>query len=84
MDIEKFDQFFERLPISRAVLSDRLSWLIDSGVMEKCPPDAKRGVYNLTDKGLALQPTFMAMREWGDTWLFDANEKHKQDYFTQK
>jgi len=84
LGIEKFDQLFERLPISRAILSNRLTWLIDSGLMEKCPPDAKRALYQLTDKARALEPTFTALREWGDTWLFDADEKRGAHYSTQK
>lgn len=83
LGVERFDHFFERLPISRAVLSDRMSWLIDSGLIEKCPPEAKRGLYKLTDKGKALEPTFAAIREWSDSWLFADDEQRNEDFLSE-
>ena len=67
---ERFDQFLERLDISRAALSSRLGILVAGGVLERVPPEGKRAVYRLTDAGHALKPTYEALRAWGDAWLF--------------
>jgi DNA-binding HxlR family transcriptional regulator len=68
--IRRFDQFQERLGISRNILNQRLTWLVDQGVMEKVqysehPP---RYEYELTSKGRDLSPVVTAMRQWGDKY----------------
>lgn len=69
LGVERFDDFVDRLDISRAALTSRLQWMIDAGVMERIPPEGRRAVYRLTDAGLALRPTYDAIRAWGDQWL---------------
>lgn len=69
LGVDRFDSFLERLPISRAVLTARLGWLVDAGLMRREPPEARRARYRLTDAGLALEPLMLTMREWGDRWL---------------
>jgi DNA-binding HxlR family transcriptional regulator len=66
--IRRFDQFQERLGISRNILNQRLNWLVDNGVLERVqynehPP---RHEYKLTAKGRDLWPVLTAMRQWGD------------------
>ena len=68
LGISRFDQFHERLGISRNVLNERLATLVDAGVLEKVaysehPP---RYDYHLTDKGRDLWPVLTALRQWGD------------------
>jgi DNA-binding HxlR family transcriptional regulator len=70
LGIRRFDQFQERLGISRNILNQRLSFLVDAGVLEKVkysehPP---RYEYRLTIKGRDLWPVLTAMRQWGDTY----------------
>lgn len=69
-----FDGFMERLPISRAALSSRLTMLLDAGLAERDPPDAKRARYILTPAGIALQPVYEAMGKWSTQHLFEAGE----------
>ncbi|MGY4398851.1 DNA-binding HxlR family transcriptional regulator [Sphingomonas sp. UYAg733] len=76
---ERFDQFLERLDISRAALSSRLGILVAGGVLERVPPEGKRAVYRLTDAGQALKPTYEALRAWGDAWLFAGEDRRGQD-----
>ena len=68
MGITRFDQFQERLGISRNILNSRLTWLVDQGVLDKVlysehPP---RYQYRLTAKGRDLWPVINTMRQWGD------------------
>jgi DNA-binding HxlR family transcriptional regulator len=71
LGIRRFDDFVERLGISRNVLANRLDTLVDAGVLERRPYDEARGRfdYHLTDKGRALWPVMIALRQWGDEWL---------------
>ena len=50
----------------------RLKKLVDGGVLERRPlhSDAKRHEYVLTEKGEDLFATVVALRQWGDRWLF--------------
>lgn len=75
LGVDRFDAFMERLPISRAALSSRLGILVESGVMERDPPEGRRAAYRLTEAGQALRPTYEAMRAWGDQWLFSPDER---------
>src|SRR5690606_11883500 len=70
LGVSRFDEFQERLGISRNVLNDRLGRLVAEGVLEKVPyqDNPPRSDYRLTDKGRALWTVVEAMREWGDRW----------------
>jgi DNA-binding HxlR family transcriptional regulator len=68
LGVRRFDQLQERLGISRNILNQRLTGLVDQGVLEKVrysdhPP---RSEYRLTAKGRDLWPVLNAMRQWGD------------------
>ena len=69
--VRRFDDFVERLGISRNVLTNRLDTLVDAGVLERVPYDQGRNRYDyvLTDKGRALWPILVTMRQWGDEWI---------------
>jgi len=56
--------------ISTNILADRLSKLEQSGVINKQrdPSKGSKIIYTLTDKGLALMPTMLAMMEWSETY----------------
>ena len=69
LGIERFEDFMTRLPISRAALASRLQMLVEAGVLERVPPDARRANYRLTEAGRALRPTLDAIKAWGEAWL---------------
>lgn len=52
--------------ISSNVLADRLSALVESGIVTKSgdPTHAQKAVYSLTEKGLELLPVLVAMSTW--------------------
>jgi DNA-binding HxlR family transcriptional regulator len=70
LGIRRFDDFQARLGISRNVLNQRLSRLVEQGVLDKVPyqEHPPRGEYRLTDKGRDLWLVVTAMRQWGDKW----------------
>ena len=71
LGVRRFDDFVERLGISRNVLTDRLDKLVAADVLERRAYDQGRGRYDyvLTDKGRALWPVITTLREWGDEWI---------------
>ena len=70
LGVSRFDDFQERLGISRNVLQQRLTHLVDHGVLERVAYQAHppRYDYRLTEKGRDLWPVLAAMRQWGDRW----------------
>jgi len=66
--VSRFDEFQDRLGISRNVLNQRLTTLVESGILVKVPysQHPPRYDYRLTDKGRDLWPVLTAMRQWGD------------------
>jgi DNA-binding HxlR family transcriptional regulator len=75
--ITRFEELQERLGIARNVLATRLDTLVEHGVLERrCYDEARRRYdYVLTDKGKALWPILVAIRQWGDEWVLgEGNE----------
>src|SRR5271168_2338426 len=70
--VRRFDEFQKKIGLSRNLLTTRLKKLVDGGVLERRPihSDAKRHEYVLTEMGRDLFATIIAMRQWGDRWLF--------------
>ena len=73
LGITRFEDFYDRLGISRNILTDRLEHLVDKGVLTRVPYQEHpvRCDYRLTDKGRDLWLVLTAMREWGDRWQAD-------------
>ena len=71
----RFEDFQQHLGIARNILTARLRKLCDSGILERVPikEGAKRHEYKLTQMGRDLQPTLIALTQWGDRWLHQAN-----------
>lgn len=68
--VSRFDQIQADLGLSRKVLAERLNHLVERGVLERRPYDARpRFEYHLTEKGVELVDMLMVMARWGDRWL---------------
>jgi DNA-binding HxlR family transcriptional regulator len=71
--VERFDAMHDDLGIPRSVLAERLSKLVAEGILEQRPyrePGCRqRNGYLLTEKGRALVPALVALREWSETHL---------------
>ncbi len=69
--LRRFEEIQADLGIARNILSDRLSTLVERGVLEKHryheAPD--RYEYRLTDMGVDFYPVLAALMRWGDRWL---------------
>jgi DNA-binding HxlR family transcriptional regulator len=68
--MRRFDAIQADLGISRKVLTERLKWLVEQGILERQeysrrPP---RSEYALTAKGSELCSLLMVMVAWGDRW----------------
>lgn len=65
-----FEEFQSQLGIARNILANRLSRLVDHGILARtpCPEDRRKIEYRLTEKGYALLPTMVALRQWGEQW----------------
>ena len=73
LGVTRFEDFQRRLGISRNILQQRLTKLVDAGVFVKVPysEHPPRHEYRLTPKGRDLWPVLTAMRQWGDQWEAD-------------
>lgn len=70
LGVTRFDQFQERLGISRNILNQRLGRLVEDGILVKVAYSDRplRYDYRLTAKGRDLWPVLTAMRQWGDKY----------------
>jgi DNA-binding HxlR family transcriptional regulator len=71
LGVRRFEQFQRDLGTTRHILSDRLSKLVDHGILQRLRYQQKpdRYEYRLTGKGLDLQPVLLALAGWGDHWM---------------
>jgi DNA-binding HxlR family transcriptional regulator len=71
LGVRRFGDFAERLGVARNVLQDRLERLVEAGVLEKVPYQERplRHEYRLTDMGLDLWPSVVALMQFGDKHL---------------
>ena len=68
--LHHFEEFQQELGIARNILANRLGRLVEHGILERRPlPNDRRKIeYRLTEKGFALLPTMIALRQWGERW----------------
>lgn len=68
--LHHFEEFQSELGIARNILANRLARLVDHGILERraLPDDRRKIEYRLTEKGFALLPTMVALRQWGERW----------------
>jgi DNA-binding HxlR family transcriptional regulator len=68
--LRHFEQFQAGLGIARNILSNRLARMVEGGILARTadPLDGRKVVYALTDKGEALLPVVLALRQWGEDW----------------
>lgn len=68
--LHHFEEFQSELGIARNILANRLSRLVEHGILERhaLAEDRRKIDYQLTEKGIALLPTMLALRQWGERW----------------
>ena len=70
LGLRRFDELQAHLGIARNVLQTRLERLQEHDVIERVPYQQHplRHEYRLTEKGLDLWPTIVALMKWGDRY----------------
>jgi DNA-binding HxlR family transcriptional regulator len=73
--VHRFEGFVAMTGAPRDILSGRLARLVDGGLLSKRPYNegGTRFEYHLTRKGLASRPILIALGEFGETELPDAD-----------
>lgn len=68
--VRRFSELHQDLGIAKNLLADRLSKLVDHGVLERVPYQERpvRYEYKLTVKGADLSTSLIALMGWGDRW----------------
>ncbi len=69
--LHHFEEFQSTLGIARNILSNRLGRLVAHDILLREPDaaDRRRVAYRLTEKGRALLPVMIALRQWGESWV---------------
>jgi len=77
-DVRRFSEFQKNLGLAKNILASRLKQLVDIGVFEICPASdgSAYNEYVLTEKGRSIFPIVVAMRQWGERYMFDDGEAH--------
>ena len=78
--MRRFSDFQEDLGLAKNILSARLKKLVARGIMEQVPASDGSAYqeYILTKKGHELFPVIVALRQWGENYLFSRGEKRLQ------
>src|SRR5882762_4085093 len=71
LGFRRFDDFQRHLGIARNTLTDRLSRLVEEGILERrrYQERPERHEYRLTRKGIDLWPVVVSLLKWGDRYL---------------
>jgi DNA-binding HxlR family transcriptional regulator len=69
--VNRFSEIARNLGIARNLLSQRLTSLVDKGVLERHQYSERpaRSEYRLTPKGLDLYNVVIALIQWADRWI---------------
>jgi DNA-binding HxlR family transcriptional regulator len=76
--LRRFGEFRESLGVAKNILATRLRNLVAHGILETVPASDGSAYeeYVLTDKGIALFPVLVALRQWGEEYFFEPGEQH--------
>ncbi|HZZ50861.1 MAG TPA: helix-turn-helix domain-containing protein [Pseudonocardia sp.] len=76
--IGRFRELQRNLGLAKNILATRLRELVAQGILETVPAGdgSAYQAYSLTRKGRDLFSVIVALRQWGETYLFDEGEPH--------
>ena len=76
--VTRFSEFQKGLGMAKNILATRLRALVTHGVLEIVPAadGSAYQEYALTEKGRALFPVIVGLRQWGEDHLFAEGEAH--------
>jgi DNA-binding HxlR family transcriptional regulator len=78
LGVKRFSEFERRLGMAKNILTSRLKKLVEAGVLRVVPASdgSAYSEYELTEKGRDLLPTMVALRQWGERYMFGSGEDH--------
>ncbi|NUU20270.1 MAG: helix-turn-helix transcriptional regulator [Streptomycetaceae bacterium] len=76
----RFGDFHRSLGVAKNILTARLRTLVDGGILATAPASDGSAYreYVLTEKGKALFPVIVALRQWGEQNFFAPGEPHSE------
>ena len=76
--LRRFGEFQKSLGVAKNILSDRLRTLVAHGILAAAPASDGSAYqeYVLTDKGRALFPVIVGLRQWGEDHYYGPAEAH--------
>jgi DNA-binding HxlR family transcriptional regulator len=74
--LHRFGELQKNLGVAKNILAARLRNLVEHGILETVPvaDGSEYQEYVLTEKGRALFPILVALRQWGEDYFFDPQE----------
>ena len=74
--LRRFSEFQKNLGLAKNILASRLKLLVESGLLALQPASDGSAYkeYVLTEKGRSVFPLVIALRQWGERFLFEAGE----------
>ena len=78
LGVKRFSEFERRLGMAKNILTARLKTLVDAGILRVVPASdgSAYNEYDLTQKGKDLLPTLIALRQWGEKYMYDNGDAH--------
>jgi DNA-binding HxlR family transcriptional regulator len=80
LGVKRFSEFQRRLGMAKNILTARLKLLVEAGVLQLVPASdgSAYNEYALTQKGKDLLPTMVALRQWGEKYMFGKSDEHSE------
>lgn len=77
-DVRRFSEFQKRLGLAKNILTVKLKLLVELGIFDIQPASDGSAYkeYVLTDRGRAVFPIVVSMRQWGERYLFNKGESY--------
>ncbi|MDD1958625.1 MAG: helix-turn-helix domain-containing protein [Pseudomonas capeferrum] len=74
--LRRFSEFQKNLGLAKNILASRLKLLVESGLLQLQPASDGSAYkeYVLTEKGRSVFALVIALRQWGERFLFEAGE----------
>jgi DNA-binding HxlR family transcriptional regulator len=78
LGVKRFSEFERRLGMAKNILTVRLKRLVEEGILRVVPASDGSAYreYELTKKGEDLLPMLVALRQWGEKYMFDRGDDH--------
>jgi DNA-binding HxlR family transcriptional regulator len=76
MGARRFGEFQTSLGLAKNILAARLKAMVENGILSLVPASDGSAYqdYVLTEKGRAVFPIMVALRQWGETYAFQPGE----------